>query len=168
MKEERYLQILLTPSELDPNIKKIIMTKLKEKYLYREIDGKMITNIQINIFNNLPLSNNLEINLRAKITYKIYEAGDIINGEIFSDEKDDRVFDLSYDIFCDVLNVDDFNKIINKNNVNVKLTNIKSTNGWIYFLAEGEIIHHHHLPQLFFEMKAYIIFLLYTIIKIFD
>ena len=51
MKEERYLLIFLSPSELDPNIKKILMTKLKEKYLYREIDGKMITNIQINNFN---------------------------------------------------------------------------------------------------------------------
>ena len=40
MKEERYLQIFLSPSELGPNIKKIIMTKLNEKYLYREVDGK--------------------------------------------------------------------------------------------------------------------------------
>ena len=78
MKEERYLQIFLTPSELDSNIKKIIMTKLKEKYLYREIDGKMITNIQINNFNNLPLSNILELNIIAKVTYKLYKSGDII------------------------------------------------------------------------------------------
>ena len=35
MNEERYLQIFLSPSELCPNIKKVIMTKLKEKYLYR-------------------------------------------------------------------------------------------------------------------------------------
>ena len=67
MKEERYLQIFLTPSELDSNIKKIIITKLKEKYFYREIDGKMITNIQINNFNNLPLSNNLELNILANV-----------------------------------------------------------------------------------------------------
>ena len=66
MKEERYLQIILTPSELCSNIKKTIMIKLKEKYLYREIDGKMITNIQINNFNNLPLSNNLELNIICK------------------------------------------------------------------------------------------------------
>ena len=38
MKEERYLQIFISPSELNPNTKKIIMTRLK-KYLYREIDG---------------------------------------------------------------------------------------------------------------------------------
>ena len=31
MIEDRYLQIFLTPSELGPNIKKIILTKLKEK-----------------------------------------------------------------------------------------------------------------------------------------
>ena len=140
MKAERYFQIFLTPSDLGPNIKKIIMTKLKEKYLYRKIDGKMITNIKINNFNNLPLSNNLEINILANVTYKKYDIGDIINGEIFSDEKDDRVFVLSYDIICEIFNVD-FNKIKNKNNVYVKLTYIKSTNGCIYFLARGEIIH---------------------------
>ena len=139
MKEERYLQIFLSPNELDPNIKKIIMTKLKEKYLYREIDGKMITNIQINNFNKLPLSNNLEINILANVTYKIYKPGDIINGEIFSYEKDDRIFVLSYDIFCEILNVD-CNKIKDKNNAYARLSHIKSTNGCIYFLAQGEII----------------------------
>ena len=115
------------------------MTKLKEKYLYREIDGKMITNIQIHNFNNLPLSNNLEINILANVTYKKYDIGDIINGEIFSDEKDDKVFVLSYDIICEILNVD-FNKIKNKNIVYIRLTHIKSTKGCIYFLATGEII----------------------------
>ena len=139
MKEEKHLQRFLSPSELDPNIKKIIMTKLKEKYLYREIDGKMITNIQIKNFNNLPLSNNLEINIPANVTYKGYKPEDIKNGEILSDEKDHRVFVLSYDIICDILNID-FNKVKNKNNVNVRLTHIKSTNGCIYFLAQGNII----------------------------
>ena len=106
------------------------MIKLEEKYLYGEIDGKMITNIKINNFNNLPLSNNLEINIPAKVTYKMYKPRDIINGEIFQNEKDDRVFVLSYDIICEILNVD-FNKNKNKNNVNVRLTHIKSTNGCI-------------------------------------
>ena len=78
------------------------MTKLNEKYLYREIDGKMITDIHMNNFNNLPLSNNLELNILAKVTYKVYKPGDIINGEIFYDEKDDRVFVLSYDIICEI------------------------------------------------------------------
>ena len=141
MKEERYLQIFLSPSELGPNIKKIIITQLKEKYLYREIDGKMITGLQINNYNNLPLLNNLEINIPAKVTYKKYNIGDIINGEVFSYEKDDRVFVLSYDIICEILNVD-FNKIKDKNNINIMLTNIKSTNGCIYFLTKGEIIDH--------------------------
>ena len=115
------------------------MTKLKEKYLFREIDGKMITNIQIIDFNNLPMSNNLEINIPAKVTNKIYKPSDIINGEIFSSDRDDRVLVLSYDIFCEIVDVD-FNKIKNKNNVYVRLTHIKSTNGCIYFLATGEII----------------------------
>ena len=139
MKEQRYLQIVLTPSELGPNIKKIILTKLKEKYLYREIDSKMITHIQIINFNNLPISNNLELNILANVTYKIYKPGDIINGEIFSYENDDRVFVLSYDIICEILNID-FNKIKIKDNVYVRLSHIKSTNGCIYFLAQGEII----------------------------
>ena len=87
MREDRYLQIFLSPSELEPNVKKIIMTKLKEKYLYREIGGKMITNIQIVNFNNLPLSNNLELNILVKVNYKIYKPGDIINGDIFHNGK---------------------------------------------------------------------------------
>ena len=114
MKEERHLQIFLFPSELGPNIKKIIMTKLKEKYLYREINGIMITNIQIKNFNNLPLSNNLEINIPAKVTYKMYKPGDIMNGEIFSSDRDDKVFVLSYDIICEILKIDDSNKIKTK------------------------------------------------------
>ena len=69
----------------------------------------------------------------------MYKPGDIINGEIFSSDRDDRVFVLSYDIICEILNVD-FNKITHKNNVYVRLTHIKSTNGCIYFLAQGEII----------------------------
>ena len=140
MKEDRYLQIFLTQFELGSSIKKIILNKLKEKYLYREIDGKMITDIQINDLNNLPLSNSLEINILAKVIYKIYKPGDIIYGELFSYENDDRVFVLSYDIICEILNVDNFDKVKNKNNVNVRLTHIKSTNGCIYFLAQGQII----------------------------
>ena len=140
MKEDRYLQVFISPSELGPSIKKFIMTKLKEKYLYREIDGKMITDIQINNFDNFPLSKNLEINILTNVTYKIYKPGDIINGEIFQNEKDDRIFVLSYDIICEFLNIDDFDKIKDKNNVDIQLTNIKSTEGCIYFLAQGNII----------------------------
>ena len=99
----------------------------------------MITDIQINDFNNLPLSNNLEINIPAKVIYKLYKPGDIIYGELFSYENDDRVFVLSYDIICEILNVD-FNKIKNENNAYVKLSHIKSSNGCIYFLAKGLII----------------------------
>ena len=139
MKEEIYLQIFLNQSELCPNIKKIILTKLKEKYLYREIGGKMITDIEIIDFNNIPISNNLEINILANVIYKTYNPDDITYGELFSYENDDKVFVLSYDIICEILNVN-FNKIKNKNNVYVKLTDIRSTNGCIYFLAKGFII----------------------------
>ena len=93
----------------------------------------MITNIQIKNLNNLPLSNNLELNIFASVTYKIYKPGDIINGDIFSDEKNDRVFVLSYNIFCEILNINDFENISMKNNVDVMLTNIKSTSGCIFF-----------------------------------
>ena len=140
MKEERYLQIFLTQNELCPNIKKIILNKLKQKYLYREIHGKMITDIQVNNFNNLPLSNNLEINILANVTYKIYKPGDIINGEIFFNGKDDKILVISYDIICEILNIKDINIIKDKNNVLVRLTEVKSTNGCVYFLAQGEII----------------------------
>ena len=139
MKDKRYLQIFLSPSELGPNMKKIIMAKLNEKYLYREIGGKMITNIQIINYNNLPLINNLELNILANVAYKTYKKGDIIKGELFFDENDDRIFLLSYDIICEILNVDNLNKFKDKNNVNVMITNIKSTNGCIYFLARGKI-----------------------------
>ena len=99
----------------------------------------MITDIQINNFNNLPLCNNLEINIPANVSSKICKPGDIINGEVFSYENDDRVFVLSYDFICKILNVD-FDKIKDKNNVYVRLSNIRSTNGCIYFLAKGNII----------------------------
>ena len=140
MKEDRFLQLFLSPSELGPDIKNIITTKLKEKYLVREIDGKMVTDIQIIDYNNLPLLNNLELNIYANVTYKTYTVGDIIVGEIFSSDKDDRVFVLSYDIICEILIFNDFNKIKDKKTVNVVLSGIKSTNGCVYFLAEGNII----------------------------
>ena len=140
MKEERYLQIFLSPNELGPNIKKIIMTKLKEKYLYKEIDGKMITDIQLINFNKIPLSNNLEINNLANVTYKIYKPGDIINGKLFSNDNDDRAFVIGYDIICEILNTNILPKIKSKNHIKIRLQNIKSTNGCMYFLADGDII----------------------------
>ena len=140
MNEERYLHIFLTQNELCPNIKKIILNKLKQKYLYREIGGKMITDIQINDFNNMPLSNNLEINILANVTYKIYKLGDIINGEIFLNGRDNKILVISYDIICEILNIDDIDIIKDKYNVDVMLTDVKSTNGCIYFLAQGNII----------------------------
>ena len=140
MKEERYLQIFLSPNELGFNIKKIIMTKLKEKYLFREIDGKMITNIQSINFNNLPLSNNLELNILANVAYRIYKPGDIVHGEIFSNDNDDRVFVIGYDIICEILNTDILPKIKSKNHIKIRLQKIKNSNGCMYFLADGYIV----------------------------
>ena len=140
MREEKYLQVFLTQNELCPNIKKIILNKLKQKYLYRELHGKMITDLHINNFNNLPLSKNLEINILADVTYKQYKINDVINGEIFFNSIDDKILVISYDIIFEILNIDDIDIIKDKYNVFVRLTNIKSTNGCIYFLSQGNII----------------------------
>ena len=127
MTEDKYLEIYITPSELSPNFKKNIMTNFREKYLYKEIEGKLITDIEINNFNNIPLSrsnlNNIEISVPVKVAYKIYKPGNIIIGEIFSDNIDKRVFVISNDIICEIANVDD----IQTKNVNVMLTNLKSS-----------------------------------------
>ena len=146
MREETYLNILLSPAELSYDIKKIIMSKLKEKYLFKEIDSKMITNIELNNLKNMPLSktliNTIELNIPVKIDYKTYKIGDIIQGELFSNDNDDRVFVMSYDIICEILNTDILNKFKSKNNISVILTNIKNTNGCFYFLAQGNIINY--------------------------
>ena len=52
MREETYLNIFLYPNELSYDIKKIIMSKLKERYLFKEVEGRMITNIE---FNNIKI-----------------------------------------------------------------------------------------------------------------
>ena len=126
------------------DIKKIIKDKLTQRYLFREIDGRMITNFEINNLNNIPLSKSLinciELNIPVKINYKIYKEGDIIFGELFSNNHDDRVFVISHDIICEILNTDILPKIKSKNHIKVCLQNIKSTNGCAYFLANGNII----------------------------
>ena len=100
----------------------------------------MIIDIQLINFNNLPLSNNLELNILTNVTYKIYKPGDIVHGEIFSNDNDDRIFVIGFDIICEILNTDILDKIKSQNHVRVCLQNIKSTNGCMYFLAEGNII----------------------------
>ena len=132
MKEERYLNISLSPNDINSNI----LSKLKQKYLYREIDKKMITDIHINN------SDDIEIYIQANVTYKTYKKGDIIYGEIYINDnyKDDRVFVLSYDVICEILNTNILDKIKSKNHIKVRLENLKSTNGCIYFLAQGNIV----------------------------
>ena len=135
MKDETYLNIFLSPAELSYDIKKLIMTKLTERYLFKEFNSRMITNIE---FNNL---NNIELNIPVEIDYKTYKKDDIIYGELYTnDNYNDRVFVISHDIICEILNRDVIDKIKSKNYIKVCLNNIKSTNGCFYFLAQGHII----------------------------
>ena len=102
MKEETYLNIFLYQDELTYDIKKIIKDKLSQRYLFKEIEGRMITNLEFNNLKNMPLSksskNTLELNIPVKIDYKNYKKDDIIRGEIFSNDNDDRVFVIGFDI----------------------------------------------------------------------
>ena len=142
--EETYLNIFLSPAELSYDNKKIIKDKLTQRYLFREIDGRMITSFELNNSKNIPLSktsiNSIELNIPVKINYKSYEIDDIIYGELFSNDHDDRVFVISHDIICEILNTDILPKIKSRNHIKVRLQNIKNTNGCAYFLANGNII----------------------------
>ena len=144
MTDEIYLNIYLSPAELNYDIKKIIKDKLAQRYLFKEIDGRMITNIELNNLKHMPLSktsiNAIELNIPVKINYKTYKKGDIIFGELFSNDKDERVFVISHDNICEVLNTDTISNIKSQNHIKVCLQNIKKTNGCFYFLASGNII----------------------------
>ena len=144
MTDEIYLNIYLSPAELNYDIKKIIKDKLAQRYLFKEIDGRMITNIELNNLKHMPLSktsiNTIKLNIPVTINYKTYKKGDIIYGELFSNDRDDRVFVISHDIICEILNTDILPNIISQNHVKVCLQNIKNTNGCFYFLASGNII----------------------------
>ena len=144
MKEETYLNIYLSPAEMTHDIKKIIKDKITQRYLFKEIDGRMITSFELNNLKNIPLSkssiNCIELNIPVKIDYKTYKPGDIIYGELFSNDHDERIFVISHDIICEILNTDILPKIKSRNHIKKCLQNIKKTNGCIYFLAEGNII----------------------------
>ena len=141
--EERFLEIFITPLELGPNLEEIILSILKENSLNKEIQRMMITNMKINDFNNIPLSrtttNTIEISVPVKVIYKIYKPDDIILGDLFTDDLEKKVFVISNDIICNIVNRDDIEdkKITN---INVKILNIKHTSSCSYFLAEGIII----------------------------
>ena len=89
----------------------------------------MITNIELNNLKNIPLSktsiNTIELNIPVKIDYKTYKEGDIIYGELFSYDNDDRVFVISHDIICEILNTDILPRITSKNHIKIRLQNIK-------------------------------------------
>ena len=145
MMEETYLNIFLSPDELTNDIKKIIKEKLNNKYLFKEINARMITNIElIYDLKSIPLSksfiNHTELNIPVKIDYKTYKKGDIIYGELFNHKGDVKSFVISCDIICEILNSDIIPKIKSNNHIKVRLQNIKSTNGCFYFIAQGYII----------------------------
>ena len=144
MKEETYLNVFLSPAELSYDIKKIIKDKLTQRFLFKEIDGRMITSFELNNLKNIPLSkttiNTIELNIPVKIDYKTYKEGDIVFGELFSNDHEERMFIISHDIICEILNIDILPKIKSKNHIKVCLQNIKKTNCCFYFLAEGNII----------------------------
>ena len=100
------------------NPKEIKLLKLNEKDVNKEIQGKMITNVKLKDFKNLPISrttiNILEINVPVKVLYKRYKPGDIIIGDLITN---DTV--ISKDIICEFVNRGDIedNKITN---INVK------------------------------------------------
>ena len=79
----------------------------------KETEGKMITNIKINQFNNIPLcrttSNNIEMDVPVKVSSKLHKTGDIIIGDI---EKKSVV--ISNGIFFVKLLVEMIFKIINE------------------------------------------------------
>ena len=138
MEDERYLQIFKTPFELGPNIEDLILSTVKEKYLSKEIQGKMITNIEFKDLNNVPLSqsflNNIEINVPVKVIYKIYKPGDIIIGDLITD---DKVFVISNDIICEIHNIDIVNT---KTMITAQIIKIKHISGSSYFLTEGILV----------------------------
>ena len=85
--EERYLEIIVTLSELGPNLKESNLLQPKGKCLHEEIQGTMITNFELIDINIIPLSrttsNDIEINIPVKVVYKIYKPGDINIGDLF-------------------------------------------------------------------------------------
>ena len=74
MIDELYLNIYLSPAELNYDIKKIIKDKLAQRFLFKDIDGRMITNIELNNLKHMPLSktsiNTIELIIPVKINYK--------------------------------------------------------------------------------------------------
>ena len=58
VKEESYLKFFVTPSDLGPNLKEIILAKLKENYANKEIQRRMIIKIELKNL-NIPYHNRL-------------------------------------------------------------------------------------------------------------
>ena len=103
----------------------------------------MITNVKIKNFNNIPLSrstsDNKEIDVPVKVIYKIYKPGDIIILDLFLSDFEKRVFVISNDKICEIVNRE-YVKDDKITNVSLLIINIKCTSGCSYFLAESIII----------------------------
>ena len=101
----------------------------------------MIKNIKIKEFINIPLSrtttDNIELNVPVNVVYEVIKPDDIIIG-LFKNDIKKRVFVISNDIICVIVNRDDIEekKITN---VREKIFNKKITFGCSYFLAESII-----------------------------
>ena len=139
IEENTYLQIFVTPSELDPNLKEFMKFKLKEKGS-KKIQGTMLTNVKIEDFTNVPLSrtttNNIETNVPVKLCHKLYKPGDIIIGDLFREK---RVFVIPNEILFEIVNRD-YVRDDKTTKVSVKLLKIKCTSGCLNFLGEGKSI----------------------------
>ena len=139
MEEERYLPIFITPTQLGPICKKNKKLKPKEKFLKKEIQGTMITKLEMKGFNNIPISrttiDNIEVIVPVKITCNLYKTGDIIIGDLFTDEIEKRAFVISNDIICDIVKRDDIEDV-KITNVSVKKSNTKRTSGCSYSSQE--------------------------------
>ena len=72
--EKKFLEIFTTSSELGLNLRRIIFLGRREKYLNKEIQSRMITNIRMKDFNNISLSktkrNKIQVSVPVKVIYE--------------------------------------------------------------------------------------------------
>ena len=73
MEEEINLEIFITPSELGLKIEEIIFLKLKDKYLNKKIQGRMITNKKIKNIIRIPLCRNTSINIGVNVLVEVVQ-----------------------------------------------------------------------------------------------
>ena len=77
-------------------------------------------------------TNNIELNIPIGVIYKLYKPGDIIIGDLITNDKV-----ISNEVICEIGNRYDV-KDIKTTNVAAKIINVKCTSGRSYFLSEGQ------------------------------